>query len=102
MLSIALLVSAVFGTVIWGRVAYHGITLRHAILAWSIGTILFGVVRGMTRVARHPGGNLVPLLALVAYGVAVAAAAATGALTTVAARRKRVWTPSRIRPELVL
>lgn len=83
--TIVLLFSAVFGTSVWERFAFHGVTLRHAILIWSIGTILFGMVRGMIRVARHPGGNLIPFLALVAYGVAVAAAAATGAITTVAA-----------------
>jgi len=84
-LTLALLVSAVFGTEIWESVAFHGVTLRLAMLAWSIGTIPFGIVRGMGRVARTQGSVVVPFVVLIVFGVAVAEAAATGAVSTVAA-----------------
>jgi hypothetical protein len=49
-------------------------------------TILFGVARAVTRVARSHGVSAtLPALALIVFAGAVAAATAAGALTTVAA-----------------
>src|SRR5262249_26032773 len=83
-LTLALLTSAIFGTEIFERIAFHGVTLRLVMLAWSLGTILFGIVRGMIRVWRQKAGSLLPLLVLLVFGVAVAVASAVGAVSTIA------------------
>lgn len=84
-LSIALMGSAIFGTQVWEQVAVGGITLRLAILTWSLATIAFGIVRGMMRVAKDDLAAVLPVLALIVFGATVAGAAAVGAISTVAA-----------------
>ena len=83
-LSIVLVLSAFVGNSMWEQVAIYGFTLQRAILLWSAGTILFGMVRGMHRVATRDGlAAVAPVLALLAFGVAIAFAASTSAITTV-------------------
>jgi archaetidylinositol phosphate synthase len=84
-LSIALMTSAIFGTQVWEQVAVGGITLRLAILTWSLATLAFGIVRGMMRVAKDDLGAVVPVLALIVFGSCIAGAAAVEAISTVAA-----------------
>lgn len=85
-LSIALLGSALFGKSIWSEVAIFGITLQRAMLLWVLTTILFGMVHGMQRVATRDGlGAVLPVLAVVLFGAAIAGAAAMEAISTVTA-----------------
>jgi phosphatidylglycerophosphate synthase len=85
-LSIALLGSALFGKSIWGEVAIFGVTIQRAMLLWALTTILFGMVRGMHRVAMRDGlAAVLPVLAVMLFGAAIAAAAAVEAISTVAA-----------------
>ncbi|MFO0547453.1 MAG: CDP-alcohol phosphatidyltransferase family protein [Polyangiaceae bacterium] len=85
-LSLALLVSAVFGVDVWGKVELFGVTPRTAILAWTIGTIIVGATRALIRVQKARGiGAAAPLAGLFAACIAAAFAVSTGALTAVAA-----------------
>lgn len=83
-LSGALLTSAVFGTVVWEHALFGGVTMRLAILTWSLTTILFGVVRGMIRVSREDGLSAVlPMLTMIVFAATLASAAAAGAVSTI-------------------
>jgi hypothetical protein len=85
-LSIVLVLSAIFGNSIWDGLAIQGFTLQRAILLWVAATILFGMVRGMHRVAGKDGlPAVLPVLALIAFGVAIAYAESVQAISTVPA-----------------
>ena len=84
-LSTVMIISAVYGVAFWEKPFIGDVTLRLAMLLWSLGTILFGVVRGMIRVALNGLGKVVPMLALIACWTAIAGAAAASALTTIEA-----------------
>ncbi|MEJ7729895.1 MAG: CDP-alcohol phosphatidyltransferase family protein [Polyangiaceae bacterium] len=85
-LSATLLISAVWGTSVWEHELALGISFRQAMLLWCAATILFGVMRSMARVARVAGlGAALPVVGLIVFGGGVCAAAATGAISTVAA-----------------
>jgi phosphatidylglycerophosphate synthase len=85
-LSLALTASAIWGTGIWTEISFFGVTLQHAILAWSASTILFGMVRAMMRVAAHRGAtSIIPILGLVAFGGAIILASRHGAISTITA-----------------
>jgi phosphatidylglycerophosphate synthase len=85
-LSIALTVRAIFGGAIWTETTLFGITLQHAMLAWSASTILFGMVRSMFRVgAARDAAAVLPVVGLLAFAGAIIAAAWFNAVSTVAA-----------------
>ena len=85
-LSGALLVSAATGSSLWTLEVVPGVTVQLAMLAWALGTIVFGMVRSMMRVARAKDlAALAPVLVLIGFGAALAGAAALGAIGTVAA-----------------
>jgi phosphatidylglycerophosphate synthase len=84
-LSGALVMSAIFGRDVWTQWSLFGVTLQTAMLAWSMATILFGMVRAMVRVARVRGGSAVlPVLGLFVFGGALVLASYEGALGTIA------------------
>ena len=85
-LSIALTMRAIFGGAIWTETTLFGVTLQHAMLAWSASTILFGKVRSMARVgaARGPAAVL-PVVGLLAFAGAIIVAAWFDVISTVAA-----------------
>jgi phosphatidylglycerophosphate synthase len=83
-LSITLTVSAVLGNHFWSTTTILGVSLQHAMLAWSTSTILFGKARSMYRVAKVRGpGAVPPILGLLAFGGAVVLAAHLGAISTI-------------------
>ncbi len=85
-LSITLLVSAVYGNQIWSEISFFGVTLQKAMLYWSLGTIVFGIARNMQRVGMKDGFRAVlPALGVIAFGVAILEGAQVGALSTVTA-----------------
>jgi phosphatidylglycerophosphate synthase len=85
-LSIVLLGSALLGKSIWGETSIFGITLQRAFLLWLSATILFGMMRAMHRVATRDGlGAVLPVLALILFGSAIAGAAAVDAISTITA-----------------
>jgi len=84
-LGVALLGAAIFGTVVYADTRVLGLELRHALLLWCAATILFGVARGVGRVARRTHRALGPALALLTFGALAAYAVAAGALDTVPA-----------------
>jgi phosphatidylglycerophosphate synthase len=62
------------------RLALGGVTLRGALCAWTVVQIAVGIARGMLRTARVDRTAFVSIAPLGAFDVAVAAAAAGGAL----------------------
>src|SRR5262249_54842893 len=72
-LSIALTVSGVLGRDFWTTTELFGvITLQHAMLAWSASTIIFGMLRGVGRVAIACGVRAaLPVVCLLAFGAAI-------------------------------
>jgi phosphatidylglycerophosphate synthase len=85
-LSIALLTSAIFGNQIWSELSLFGVTLQQAMLYWSLGTIVFGIARNMQRVAMKDGLRAVlPVLGVIAFGVAILYGARVEAISTVTA-----------------
>lgn len=85
-LTCTLLASAAFGTQLFEKITLFGVTLRLAMLLWVASTILFGMMRGVGRVATKDGFRAVlPVVGPIAFGVAISAAAALGAVSTVAA-----------------
>jgi phosphatidylglycerophosphate synthase len=83
-LSIALIARAVFGAEAIAGVQVAGISLPVAILSVVSIVALFGILRSTMRVAQNRG-RLGPAIAPYAFGAAIAVAAATGALGTLAA-----------------
>ncbi len=85
-LSAALLLSAAFGQDFFRTTRVLGIELRDVMALWCAATILFGMARGLGRVARARGfASLAPAAALMTFGLLSTYAVAIGALTTVAA-----------------
>jgi phosphatidylglycerophosphate synthase len=85
-LSIALTVSAVFGKDFWSRNEIFGVTLQHAMLAWSTSTILFGKARALYRVGKARGpAAVLPILGMLAFGGAIVLAARFEAISTIIA-----------------
>lgn len=85
-LSIALTVSAIFGRSFWSTTHIFGVSLQHAMLAWTTSTILFGMARAMYRVGKAKGiGAVLPIFALVAFGGAIVLGAWFDAVNTIAA-----------------
>jgi phosphatidylglycerophosphate synthase len=85
-LTVALVASALFGTAVFEELHAGPVTLRLAILLWVCSTILFGIFRGAARVVAKDGLEaVVPALGPLGFGAATVAAAALGAISTVAA-----------------
>jgi phosphatidylglycerophosphate synthase len=86
LLSAVLTASAIFGTELWTRIALGPVNARLAIVAFTVTMTLTGIVHGMWRVFRARGATRVlPIMPLVAFLVAVCIAAATGAMSLLAA-----------------
>jgi phosphatidylglycerophosphate synthase len=83
-LSIALVARGVFGVDAIRRVHVGAFPLAPLILMFVSVVALFGILRSAMRVFMK-GGRLLPILAPLAFGAAVTAVAATGALGTLAA-----------------
>ncbi len=75
-LSLALTITAVLGPDVWAIEPVAGVSIRDAMLAWMTGTILFGALRALIRVAQHSGlaatGPIAAFIGLSALIVAVA------------------------------
>lgn len=85
-LSIALTVSAIFGSEFWSHTTIFGVSLQHGMLAWTTSTILFGKCRSLYRVAKARGGTAVlPVVGMLAFGGGIVTAAWLGAIPTIAA-----------------
>lgn len=85
-LSIALTVSAIFGSQIWAEVTLFGVSLQTAMLLWSTSTIIFGMLRATQRVGASGGlSAIAPALPFFAFGLAVWYAARIDAITTITA-----------------
>jgi hypothetical protein len=86
-LSIALTVSAIFGTSVWTKVSLFGIVdLQHAMLIWTASTILFGKARSMWRVGAARGvAAVLPIACLLTFGGAIVGATALGVVNTLTA-----------------
>jgi hypothetical protein len=83
-LSIALTISAIFGNGFWSTTRIFGISLQHAMLAWSTTTILFGMARSLGRVAKARGAlAALPILGFLAFAAAVIAASYLGVIAPV-------------------
>jgi phosphatidylglycerophosphate synthase len=80
-----LFASAWFGNDFSARLTYGGVTARLAFCVWAFAQVAVGIVRSVWRVARVEPGALSAIAPLLAFDIAVAAAASTGALTTAAA-----------------
>jgi phosphatidylglycerophosphate synthase len=85
LLSSMLVLSGVLGSDWTRNVSAFGVTLQTAFLVWTTAQIGTGVLRAMVRVARIDVGAVASLLALVAFDIAVAAAAALGTMTVASA-----------------
>lgn len=81
-LSLALLVSALFGQSAWNDLALFGVTAKLAILLWCAVTILFGMGHGIFRVFRT-GSPLKPIVPLLLMFASIHLAALTGTLPTI-------------------
>jgi phosphatidylglycerophosphate synthase len=83
-LGVALVGAALFGHDVYVDTRILGLELRHVLVLWCTATILFGVARGLGRVARRgERAALGPALALIAFGVLSAYAVAAGVLGTI-------------------
>ena len=86
LLSMVLLASATFGTSVWERIAVGPVTARLAISVFTISATLVGIVHGMWRVFRARGPmRVLPILPLAAFLIVLCIAAATGAMSLLAA-----------------
>jgi hypothetical protein len=86
MLTLVLTVTAVFGVPIWDRVHVGPVTARLVMMGFVCATASVGILHNLWRVARTKGASsLVRVAPMIAFDVAVLVAAATGALSTVAA-----------------
>lgn len=81
-LSLALLVSAIFGQSAWDQLSLLGVTAKLAILLWCAVTILFGMGHGIFRVFRT-GSPLKPIVPLLVMFAAIHLAAVTETLPTI-------------------
>src|SRR6185295_18165961 len=78
-LSFALTMAALFGNDVFERFSLFGISAQRGFFLWCVATILFGMVRGMQRVAARDGlAAVLPVGAFIAFGAAIAGAGATG------------------------
>jgi phosphatidylglycerophosphate synthase len=85
-LSFALTMAAIFGNDVFEKVSLFGISAQRGFFLWCVATILFGMVRGMQRVAARDGvASVLPVAVFIAFGAAIAGAAAAGAISTIAA-----------------
>lgn len=85
-LSLALGTSAIFGTSVFDRVAIGPVSLRLVMCLWPASTILFGMARGMVRVASQLSpAKVLPIIPFLLFGAAVFAAHTAGAIDTVVA-----------------
>lgn len=83
-LSIVLTISAVLGSAFWSTTKVFGISLQHAMLAWSSITITFGMIRSIGRVAAARGAlAALPILGFLAFAVAVVAATFFGVIAPI-------------------
>ncbi|MFO0727684.1 MAG: CDP-alcohol phosphatidyltransferase family protein [Myxococcota bacterium] len=85
-LTLALLVSGLFGSDIYSRFSLGPITLQLLLLVWPAATILFGVARHILRVWRAAGAStLPPILAYTALSSLIVLGFVEGALELVPA-----------------
>jgi phosphatidylglycerophosphate synthase len=84
-LSIVLTGSAFLGNDFWGSTMIFGISLQRGFQIWVAASILFGMLRNAQRVGSAAGFSAVlPILAFFGFGAAIFAAAALGAISTIA------------------
>ncbi|MBX3185523.1 MAG: CDP-alcohol phosphatidyltransferase family protein [Labilithrix sp.] len=86
MLTMVLAVTAIFGFSAWDAVRVGPITARVAIMGFVCATASFGIVHNVWRVARVKGASTIVRVApIVLFEIGVLVAAASGAMSTVAA-----------------
>jgi phosphatidylglycerophosphate synthase len=85
-LGIALCASAILGVNEFKSISLFGLPVGLACCLWSGSTILFGMARGIVRVAGHSGARAVgPIVPLLFFGATIFGAARVGAISTIEA-----------------
>jgi len=85
-LSVALVVTGLFGQRVWDTPVFRSIVLRDLMIVWPCATILFGMARNLTRVAAQCGAKTTaPILVYLGFSAAIFGGIVVGVLTTVLA-----------------